>query len=153
MSIGNILACCLCHGVWTVQLEVAFDSMVELDAFWSAIPPERHRAWSQRAQHVIIDGSPQVVLRPPCKMYAALHADACARFCVQTSDLLRLRVGSGRCFEQCHFAATATRAMQSQQLYSQVQHRCDVASANIMKGSTVMGRTSSSSATVFGACL
>ena len=55
-----------------MQLEVAFDSMVELDAFWSAIPPERHRAWSQRAQHVIIDGSPQVVLHPPHKMYALL---------------------------------------------------------------------------------
>jgi hypothetical protein len=48
-----------------VQLEVAFDSIAELDSFWSAIPPERHRAWSQRAQHVIIDGSPQVVLQLP----------------------------------------------------------------------------------------
>lgn len=40
------------------QLEVAFDSMAELEAFWGAIPPERHRAWSQRAQHLIVDGSP-----------------------------------------------------------------------------------------------
>lgn len=40
------------------QLEVAFDSMAELEAFWDAIPPERHRAWSQRAQHLIVDGSP-----------------------------------------------------------------------------------------------
>lgn len=55
-----------------LQLEVAFDGMVELDAFWSAIPPERHRAWSQRAQHVIIDGSPQVSPHPPCMTYAML---------------------------------------------------------------------------------
>lgn len=45
-----------------VQLEVAFDSIAELEGFWAAIPPERHRAWSQRAQHVIIDGSPQVLM-------------------------------------------------------------------------------------------
>lgn len=42
-----------------LELEVAFDSIAELEGFWAAIPPERHRAWSQRAQHVIIDGSPQ----------------------------------------------------------------------------------------------
>lgn len=89
--------------------------MVELDAFWSAIPPERHRAWSQRAQHVIIDGSPQVVLRPPRKMHALLWVLDPARCCVQTSDLLRLCAGSGRCSEQCRFAAKLVRAMHSQQ--------------------------------------
>ena len=32
------------------QLEVEFESLAELEQFWAAIPPELHRAWSQRAQ-------------------------------------------------------------------------------------------------------
>ena len=85
MRIGNLdpPACCHVDGVWSMQLEVAFDSMVELDAFWSAIPPERHRAWSQRAQHVIIDGSPQVAKRPQHLMHALLWVLDAAKFCVQ----------------------------------------------------------------------
>jgi len=33
-----------------VQLEVEFDSLAELEQFWAAVPPDAHRAWSQRAQ-------------------------------------------------------------------------------------------------------
>ena len=33
-----------------MQLEVDFESLAELERFWAAIPPEQHRAWSQRAQ-------------------------------------------------------------------------------------------------------
>ena len=43
--------------MFCLQLEVVFDSMAELEAFWAAIPPDRHRAWSQRAQHLIVDGA------------------------------------------------------------------------------------------------
>ena len=34
----------------SAQLEVEFESLAELEQFWAAIPPELHRAWSQRAQ-------------------------------------------------------------------------------------------------------
>lgn len=34
----------------TAQLEVEFEGLAELEQFWAAIPPEQHRAWSQRAQ-------------------------------------------------------------------------------------------------------
>ena len=33
-----------------MQLEVEFDTLAELEHFWSAIPPQDHKAWSQRAQ-------------------------------------------------------------------------------------------------------
>ena len=51
-GLGHIVADML------LQLEVAFDDMAELELFWGNIPPAQHRAWSQRAQHVIVDGSP-----------------------------------------------------------------------------------------------
>ena len=33
-----------------MQLEVEFDTLAELEHFWAAIPPQDHKAWSQRAQ-------------------------------------------------------------------------------------------------------
>ncbi len=33
-----------------MQLEVEFESLAELEQFWAAVPPDAHRAWSQRAQ-------------------------------------------------------------------------------------------------------
>ncbi|CAK0783226.1 hypothetical protein CVIRNUC_006425 [Coccomyxa viridis] len=42
-----------------IELEVEFDTLAELEHFWAAIPPQDHKAWSQRAQHLIIDGSPK----------------------------------------------------------------------------------------------
>ncbi|KAK9837483.1 hypothetical protein WJX81_005889 [Elliptochloris bilobata] len=42
-----------------LELEVEFESLAELEQFWAAIPAEQHRAWSQRAQNLIIDGSPR----------------------------------------------------------------------------------------------
>ncbi|KAK9814758.1 hypothetical protein WJX72_011027 [[Myrmecia] bisecta] len=41
-----------------LELEVEFDSMAELEMFWGSIPPTEHRAWGQRLQNFIIDGSP-----------------------------------------------------------------------------------------------
>ena len=40
------------------QLEVSLQSLSELEQFRGAIPADLHRAWSQRAQRYIIDGSP-----------------------------------------------------------------------------------------------
>lgn len=36
-------------GVCT-QLEVEFGTIAELEQFWANIPPQDHKAWSQRAQ-------------------------------------------------------------------------------------------------------
>lgn len=43
----------------TLELEVSFDSLAELEAFWAAIPPAQHKAWGQRMQQYIVHGSPQ----------------------------------------------------------------------------------------------
>ncbi|BDA47699.1 hypothetical protein COCOBI_10-5500 [Coccomyxa sp. Obi] len=40
-------------------MEVDFDTLSELEAFWSSIPQQDHKAWSERARNLIIDGSPQ----------------------------------------------------------------------------------------------
>lgn len=41
-----------------LELEVEFQTLAELEAFWGSIPAEQHKAWSQRMQHYILDGSP-----------------------------------------------------------------------------------------------
>lgn len=41
-----------------LEMEIALDSLAELDAFRANIPADLHKAWSQRAQHYIVDGSP-----------------------------------------------------------------------------------------------
>ncbi|KAL4422820.1 hypothetical protein ABPG75_009017 [Micractinium tetrahymenae] len=43
----------------TLELEVSFDSLADLEAFWAAIPPAQHKAWGQRMQQYIVHGSPQ----------------------------------------------------------------------------------------------
>ncbi|PRW33051.1 hypothetical protein C2E21_8037 [Chlorella sorokiniana] len=43
----------------TLELEVRFDSLAELEGFWSAIPQQQHKAWGQRMQQYIVHGSPQ----------------------------------------------------------------------------------------------
>eukprot|EP01025_Chloroclados_australasicus_P044086 TRINITY_DN474_c2_g1_i4.p1 TRINITY_DN474_c2_g1~~TRINITY_DN474_c2_g1_i4.p1 ORF type:complete len:231 (+),score=23.25 TRINITY_DN474_c2_g1_i4:30-722(+) len=42
-----------------IELEVAFESIAQLEEFWGKISPTLHKAWSQQAQQFIIDGSPQ----------------------------------------------------------------------------------------------
>lgn len=41
------------------QLEIELDGLAELDDFWSRIPAVGHKAWSERASHVIVDASPR----------------------------------------------------------------------------------------------
>ena len=41
-----------------LELEVAFDTLAELEEFWASIPADRHKAWSQRMQSMIVHGSP-----------------------------------------------------------------------------------------------
>ncbi|KAA6424096.1 MAG: hypothetical protein FRX49_06055 [Trebouxia sp. A1-2] len=41
------------------QAEIELDNLAELETFWGQIPSQAHKAWSQRAQHYLIDGSPQ----------------------------------------------------------------------------------------------
>ncbi|KAI7838971.1 hypothetical protein COHA_007257 [Chlorella ohadii] len=43
----------------TLELEVRFDSLADLEGFWSAIPQQQHKAWGQRMQQYIVHGSPQ----------------------------------------------------------------------------------------------
>ena len=33
-----------------LQLEVEFENLADLESFWARIPPQDHKAWSQRAQ-------------------------------------------------------------------------------------------------------
>lgn len=42
-----------------MQLEVSFDTMADWEAFLSRIPAQQHRAWSQRVQSMVVDGSPK----------------------------------------------------------------------------------------------
>jgi hypothetical protein len=39
------------------QLEVTFDSMGDWEAFLARVPAAQHRAWSQRVQGMVVDGS------------------------------------------------------------------------------------------------
>ncbi|KAL0039602.1 hypothetical protein WJX77_003110 [Trebouxia sp. C0004] len=42
-----------------LEAEVELGNLAELEAFWGQVPSQAHKAWSQRAQHYLIDGSPQ----------------------------------------------------------------------------------------------
>ncbi|KAK9844342.1 hypothetical protein WJX74_001025 [Apatococcus lobatus] len=42
-----------------LELEIELDGLAELDDFWSRIPAVGHKAWSERASHVIVDASPR----------------------------------------------------------------------------------------------
>ena len=50
-----------CHSTLTgparawPQLEVEFPTLARLEAFWAAIPPEEHKAWSQRLQVLLYE--------------------------------------------------------------------------------------------------
>jgi hypothetical protein len=39
-------------------MEVTFDSMAEWEAFLSSVPFQDHKAWTQRIQSMVVDGSP-----------------------------------------------------------------------------------------------
>jgi hypothetical protein len=40
------------------QMEVSFDSMADWEAFLSSVPFQEHKAWTQRIQSMVVDGSP-----------------------------------------------------------------------------------------------
>ena len=42
--------CLRADRVVILQLEVELDNLAQLEAFWAQIPPQAHKAWSQRAQ-------------------------------------------------------------------------------------------------------
>lgn len=42
-----------------LELEVEVESLAALEQFWGGISPAAHKAWSQRAAHCIIDGTPK----------------------------------------------------------------------------------------------
>jgi hypothetical protein len=41
-----------------LELEVAFDTLAELEIFWASIPAEQHQQWSKEMQQLIVHGSP-----------------------------------------------------------------------------------------------
>ncbi len=88
--------------------------MAELDAFWSAIPPERHRAWSQRAQHVIIDGSPQVLPHLAGHIYIQMSGYIYASdVCVADMHRATVCADSGKFIGRFRCVGAAQKAAQS----------------------------------------
>jgi len=61
-----------------LELEVEFETLAHVEDFWAAIPPAEHRAWSQRAQNFIIDGSPRWELYRTCPVYAGMEGSSTA---------------------------------------------------------------------------
>lgn len=51
-SVGTAPCC------WLLQMEVTFSSMAEWESFIAAIPLQEHKAWTQRIQGMVVDGSP-----------------------------------------------------------------------------------------------
>lgn len=49
-----------------VQLEVEFDSLSDVEEFWASLPSSEHQAWSQRARHFIVDGTPKWEIYRSC---------------------------------------------------------------------------------------
>lgn len=48
----------LCVNLHTLQMEVTFGSMAEFEQFLASIPYQQHKAWTQRIQSMVVDGSP-----------------------------------------------------------------------------------------------
>ncbi|KAF6254691.1 hypothetical protein COO60DRAFT_292299 [Scenedesmus sp. NREL 46B-D3] len=63
-----------------LEMEVSFDSMADWEAFLSAVPFQDHKAWSQRIQSMVVDGSPiwQVHRSVPLTLAASSTAAAAA---------------------------------------------------------------------------
>ncbi|EFN51270.1 hypothetical protein CHLNCDRAFT_55227 [Chlorella variabilis] len=62
----------------TLELEVSFSSLGELEEFWSSIPQAQHKAWGQRMQQFIVHGSPQWQHHPWQRRLPAAYAPAAA---------------------------------------------------------------------------
>ena len=61
-----------------LELELAFASMAEWEAFLARIPAAEHRAWSQRVQGMVVDGSPRWEVLRAVDVPAAAAAGAAA---------------------------------------------------------------------------
>jgi len=59
-----------------LELEVSLDSLSHLEQFRAAIPADLHKAWSQRAQHYILDGSPTWQVFVSCPVLPQAEAPA-----------------------------------------------------------------------------
>lgn len=59
-------------------MEVTFDSMADWEAFLGALPFQEHKAWTQRIQGMVVDGSPmwQVHRSVPVMASGAAHTAA-----------------------------------------------------------------------------
>lgn len=57
-----------------IELEVTFSSLAEWEAFLSRIPHKEHKAWSQRLQLNVVDGSPKWEVYRVCPVDADLSA-------------------------------------------------------------------------------
>jgi hypothetical protein len=45
--------------MYAAQMEVTFPTMADWEGFLAAIPFPEHKAWTQRIQSMVVDGSPQ----------------------------------------------------------------------------------------------
>lgn len=58
-----------------LEMEIALDSLAELEAFKANIPADLHTAWIRKAQHYIIDGSPSWQVYFSCPALPVLPKD------------------------------------------------------------------------------
>jgi hypothetical protein len=74
---GTLYIIALC---FLQQMEVTFDSMADWEAFLSSVPFQDHKAWTQRIQSMVVDGSPvwQVQRSVPLTVTASSLAAAAA---------------------------------------------------------------------------
>ena len=59
-----------------MQVEVEFDDLARVEAFWAALPAAEHQAWSQRARNFIIDGTPRWEVYRTCRTFSSPQAEA-----------------------------------------------------------------------------
>lgn len=91
------------------QLEIELDGLAELDDFWSRIPAVGHKAWSERASHVIVDASPRWdVLRS----VPLLSPEAAASAAVTTRSLPQQQASSSQDSSSISTALSDTAGLQ-----------------------------------------
>ena len=61
---ARLLACTIGGTESRCELELAFDSLSELESFWASLPPKEHSEWQLRFAACVVDASPSwTVLR------------------------------------------------------------------------------------------
>uniref|UniRef100_A0A383VMF5 Uncharacterized protein n=1 Tax=Tetradesmus obliquus TaxID=3088 RepID=A0A383VMF5_TETOB len=61
-----------------LEMEVSFDSMADWEAFLSSVPFQEHKAWTQRIQSMVVDGSPVWQVHRSVPLAAASSSSAAA---------------------------------------------------------------------------